>query len=50
VRFQLGHRSALDEIERAVADEPSAAAPARSEDGSVAVRDPDGQMLAFAGA
>jgi catechol 2,3-dioxygenase len=50
IQFQLGHPRALDELERAVADEPSADAPARGEDGSVAVRDPDGQLLAFASA
>jgi catechol 2,3-dioxygenase len=47
VEFELGDPDALDRLERAVAGEPSAEA-ARSEDGSVSVRDPDGQLLAFA--
>ena len=48
VEFELGDPDALDRLERAVADEPSTEPPARSEDGSVSLRDPDGQMLSFA--
>ncbi|MEA2199506.1 MAG: catechol 2,3-dioxygenase [Solirubrobacteraceae bacterium] len=50
MRFELSDAGALDSLERALGEEPSAAAPARAEDGSLAVRDPDGQLLAFAAA
>jgi catechol 2,3-dioxygenase len=48
VEFELGEPEALDALERAVAKEASAASPSRGEDGSLSVRDPDGQLLLFA--
>jgi catechol 2,3-dioxygenase len=48
VEFELGEPQALDALERAVAQDASAASPLRGEDGSLSVRDPDGQLLVFA--
>jgi catechol 2,3-dioxygenase len=48
VRFELSDAEALESLERALAEEPAAADAARAEDGSLKVRDPDGQLLAFA--
>ena len=48
MRFELSDAGALDSLERALGEEPSAAAPARAADGSLTVRDPDGQLLEFA--
>jgi catechol 2,3-dioxygenase len=47
VRFELSDAEALESLERALAEEPAAAAPSRAEDGSLTVRDPDGQLLAL---
>ena len=48
MRFELSDAGALDALERALGEEPSVAAPARAGDGSLDVRDPDGQLLEFA--
>jgi catechol 2,3-dioxygenase len=48
IEFALSGPDAIDELERAVADAPSATNTAREPDGSLALRDPDGQLLAFA--
>jgi catechol 2,3-dioxygenase len=48
VEFELGDADALDTLERTLAEEPSAPSASRGEDGSLSVRDPDGQLLAFA--
>jgi catechol 2,3-dioxygenase len=47
VEFELAGARALDELERAVADAPSATGVRRDEHGDLSVRDPDGQLLAF---
>jgi catechol 2,3-dioxygenase len=44
VRFELSDAQALDSLERGLSEEASA----RADDGSVTVRDPDGQLLTFA--
>ena len=46
VEFALADGRALDQIERALAD-AHAESEAREEDGTVSVRDPDGQLLRF---
>jgi hypothetical protein len=45
VEFELGGGEALDELERSLAEAP--AAETQRDNGTVTVRDPDGQMLAF---
>jgi catechol 2,3-dioxygenase len=47
VRFALTGDQALDSLERELAQEPSASS-TRTDDGSLSVRDPDGQRLSFA--
>jgi catechol 2,3-dioxygenase len=47
VRFELASPEAVADVERSVADDRRSPAP-RRENGSVLVRDPDGQLLAFA--
>jgi len=47
VQFELGDENALDALTQALADADGGAA-ARREDGSLRVRDPDGQLLEFA--
>jgi len=47
VRFELRDGDALDSLEQALGEEASAARPARTDDGELTVRDPDGQLLAF---
>jgi len=47
VEFELSDANALDALERRLADAPSTSPYARTEDGSVSVRDADGQLLAF---
>jgi catechol 2,3-dioxygenase len=47
VRFELTGDQALDALERELAQEPSASS-TRRDDGSLSVRDPDGQRLSFA--
>jgi catechol 2,3-dioxygenase len=47
VEFELGD-TALEILERALADDPASEAPSRTEDGTLSLRDPDGQRLAFA--
>jgi catechol 2,3-dioxygenase len=49
VAFELGASGALDQLERAVAENATCAASLRrGEDGSLSVCDPDGQLLVFA--
>jgi catechol 2,3-dioxygenase len=50
VRFQLSDAEALDSLERDLAQDPPTASASRSQDGSVSVRDPDGQLLTFTSA
>ena len=47
VEFTLADPTALDALERAAADARALARP-REQDGTVSVRDPDGELLAFA--
>jgi catechol 2,3-dioxygenase len=47
VRFELSGPDAVADVERSVADDAGSPAP-RRENGTVLVRDPDGQLLAFA--
>jgi catechol 2,3-dioxygenase len=46
VRFQLSGPDAIAGVERSVSEDPESAPPLR-ENGTVLVRDPDGQLLAF---
>jgi catechol 2,3-dioxygenase len=48
VRFTLSGIDAVEALERAVNDEDSETAASREQDGSLSVRDPDGQLLLFA--
>jgi catechol 2,3-dioxygenase len=48
VRFELSDAQALESLERGLAQEPSGAPASRADDGSLSVRDPDGQRLEFA--
>ncbi|HEX5851934.1 MAG TPA: VOC family protein [Solirubrobacteraceae bacterium] len=48
VAFELGDANAVDALERALADAPSETHVSREQDGSLSLRDPDGQLLAFA--
>ena len=48
IEFELGDPGSLDALERVVAADASAAAPVRGDDGTLSLRDPDGQLLAFA--
>jgi catechol 2,3-dioxygenase len=48
VRFELSDEQALESLERGLAQEPSGARASRADDGSLEVRDPDGQRLEFA--
>lgn len=47
IEFELGDASALDALERTLADAGTPTAPERSDE-ELSVRDPDGQLLAFA--
>ena len=47
VRFELSGPDAVADVERSAAENPGLPAP-RRENGTVLVRDPDGQLLAFA--
>jgi catechol 2,3-dioxygenase len=47
VRFELSDAGAVDSLARRLSDEQGAS-PARGQDGTVALRDPDGQLLEFA--
>ncbi len=47
IEFELGDATALDALERTIADAGAPAAPERSDE-ELSVRDPDGQLLAFA--
>jgi catechol 2,3-dioxygenase len=48
IEFELAGVDALDKLERSVADAEMAASLGRGADGELSVRDPDGQLLAFA--
>jgi catechol 2,3-dioxygenase len=48
VGFELGDADALDALERTVSESRNEASASRQEDGSLSVRDPDGQLLLFA--
>jgi catechol 2,3-dioxygenase len=48
MRFELSDAQALDSLERELAEGPSAEASSHASDGSLSVRDPDGQRLVFA--
>jgi catechol 2,3-dioxygenase len=48
IEFELSSQDALDELERTVADAEITPSPERGADGELSVRDPDGQLLAFA--
>jgi hypothetical protein len=48
VRFELSDAQVLESLERGLAQEPSGAPASRADDGSLSVRDPDGQRLEFA--
>jgi catechol 2,3-dioxygenase len=50
VIFELGDERSVDSLERTLADAPAGAGAARADDGSLSVRDPDGQRLVFAAA
>jgi catechol 2,3-dioxygenase len=47
VQFELDGGDAIDALERSLADAGAEEQPARGADGSLAVLDPDGQLLAF---
>jgi len=47
IEFELGGPDALDALERRLADASAATTGARGEDGSMSVRDPDGERLSF---
>ena len=48
IEFELGDEPALDALERTLADADVPASLERESDGELSVRDPDGQLLAFA--
>jgi catechol 2,3-dioxygenase len=48
IELELSEAAALDALERRLADASSQPSPARSENDELSVRDPDGQLLAFA--
>src|SRR5580693_8887353 len=48
IEFQLSDHHALDALERTLANVTSQPSSARRQDGQLSVRDPDGQLLAFA--
>jgi catechol 2,3-dioxygenase len=48
IEFELASQDALDELERSVADAEMTPTLERGADGQLSVRDPDGQLLAFA--
>jgi catechol 2,3-dioxygenase len=47
VEFELGGAEAIDALERTLSDASSGAAASREQDGSLSLRDPEGQLLAF---
>jgi catechol 2,3-dioxygenase len=49
IEFELASLDALDELERSVADAEMTSSLERDADGELTVRDPDGQLLVFAG-
>ncbi len=49
IEFELAGVDALDELERSVADAEMTSSLERDADGELTVRDPDGQLLVFAG-